>query len=117
VTVRWRDVNRAARPGLDDSPEPRQNASNIEGTPMTPTDIDRVQTYLRRLLGSDRIRLLPPAKTGLSVEVAVEEEVVGTIHRDDDEGEVSYALNIIILDEDMPPLKKAAAAKAPAKRR
>ena len=86
---------------------------------MTPTDIDRVQTYLRRLLGSDRIKLLPPAKTGLSVEVAVENEVVGTIHRDEDEGEVSYAVNIIILDEDMPPAKTGAKApvKAPVKRR
>jgi hypothetical protein len=80
---------------------------------MTSSDIDRVQTYLRRLLGSDRIKLLPPAKTGLSVEVAVEDEVVGTIHRDDDEGEISFALNIIILDEDLPPAKTA--AKSPVK--
>jgi hypothetical protein len=82
---------------------------------MTPTDIDRVQIYLRRLLGSDRIRLLPPAKPGLSVEVAVEDEVVGTVHRDDDEGEVSFSVNIIILDEDLPPGPKKAAVKPAAK--
>ena len=78
---------------------------------MTPTDIARVQTYLRRLLGTDKIRILPPAKKGLSVEIAVEDEVVGTIHRDDDEGEVSYNVNIVVLDEDLPPAPKAEAAK------
>jgi hypothetical protein len=75
---------------------------------MTPTEIDRVQTYLRRILGSDRINILPPAKAGLSVEVAANDEVIGTLHKDTEEGEVSYVLNIIILDDDLPQLKKAA---------
>jgi hypothetical protein len=79
---------------------------------MTPTDIDRVQLYLRRLLGSDRIRVVAPAKPGLSVELAVEDEVVGTVHRDDDEGEVSFSVNLIILDEDLPPVPKKAPVKA-----
>ncbi|MDR3525197.1 MAG: DUF3126 family protein [Acetobacteraceae bacterium] len=78
---------------------------------MTPTDIARVQTYLRRLLGSDKIRINPPAKKGLSVEIAVEDEVIGTIHRDEDEGEISYAVSIVVLEEDLPP-----APKAPARR-
>lgn len=76
---------------------------------MTPTDISRVQTYLRRILGSDRIKIVPPGKAGLSVEVTVEDEVIGTLHRDDDEGEVSFSLQIIILDEDLPPAPKVAA--------
>lgn len=78
---------------------------------MTPTDIARVQAYLRRLLGCERLRLVPPARKGMSVEIAVEEEVIGTIHRDEEEGEVSYAVNIIVLEEDLPPLPAAAAAK------
>lgn len=77
---------------------------------MTPTDIARVQTYLRRLLGSDRVTLVPPARKGMSVEIAVQDEVIGTIHRDDEEGEVSYAVNIIVLEEDLPPAPAAAAA-------
>ena len=79
---------------------------------MTPTDIDRVQLYLRRLLGSDRIRVVAPAKPGLSVELAVEDEVVGTVHRDDDEGEVAFSVNLIILDVDLPPVPKKAPVKA-----
>ena len=79
---------------------------------MTPNDIARVQTYLRRLLGSERVRLVPPVRKGMSVEVAVDEEVIGTIHRDEDEGEVSYAVHITVLEEDLPP----PAAAAPARR-
>lgn len=77
---------------------------------MTPNDISRVQTYLRRLLGSERIRLVPPARKGMSVEVAVDEEVIGTIHRDEDEGEVSFAVHITVLEEDLPPAPAAGAA-------
>ncbi len=77
---------------------------------MTKPDLDRVQTYLRRLLGCDRINLIAPARAGLSVEVAVEDEVIGTMHRDEDEGEVSYSIHLTVLEEDLPPLPKAGAA-------
>jgi hypothetical protein len=79
---------------------------------MNPTDIDRVQTYLRRLFGSERIRIVPPTRAGMSVELAVNDEIVGTVHRDTDDGEVSYALHITILEEDLPPAPKVAAAAA-----
>jgi hypothetical protein len=73
---------------------------------MTPTDIDRVQTYLRRLLGSDRLRIVPPKRANMSVELAVDDEIIGTIHRDTDDGEISYALHITVLEEDLPPPPK-----------
>jgi hypothetical protein len=78
---------------------------------MTKTDLDRVQAYLRRIFGSDRIVLLAPAKPGLSVELAVNEEVIGTLHKDTEDGEVSYALHITILEEDLPPAPKPAARR------
>ncbi len=80
---------------------------------MTPTDIARVQTYLRRILGSDRITIAPPAKSGLSVEISVQDEVIGTLHRDDEEGEVSYSVHLTILDEDLPPPPKTAVTAKP----
>jgi len=73
---------------------------------MTKTDIDRVQAYLRRLLGSDRINVVAPPRAGLSVEIAVNDEVIGTVHRDTDDGEVSYAVHLTILEEDLPPASK-----------
>jgi hypothetical protein len=80
---------------------------------MKTQEIARVQAYLRRLLGSERIQLLAPARPGLSVEVAVEGEVIGTVHRDDEEGEVSYSVTLTVLEEDLPPTD----APAPAARR
>jgi hypothetical protein len=77
---------------------------------MDATDITRVQTYLRRLFGTERINLIRPARPGLSVEVAVEDEVIGTLHRDAEDGEVSYALHLTILEEDLPPPPKKPAA-------
>jgi Protein of unknown function (DUF3126) len=76
---------------------------------MNKTDIDRVQAYLRRILGSDRINVVAPPRAGLSVEVAVNDEVIGTVHRDTDDGEVSYSVHLTILEEDLPPPPKTVA--------
>ena len=73
---------------------------------MTPTEIARVQTYLRRTLGNDRIAVEVPKRKGATVEVTVDKDFLGTLHRDDEEGEVSYSLHITILDEDLPPPPK-----------
>lgn len=70
---------------------------------ISTSEIARLQTSLRRLLGSKGLSVNPPPRAGLSVELAVDGEVIGTIHRDDDEGEISYVLNIILLEEDLPP--------------
>ncbi len=69
---------------------------------MTASEIARVQAYLRTLIGSDRIRVVKPVRAGLSVEIAVDQEVIGTLHRDDDEGEISYSMHVTILEEDLP---------------
>jgi Protein of unknown function (DUF3126) len=69
---------------------------------MKPTDISRVERYLRKTLGSDRISIEVPKQRGASVEVRAGREFLGTLHRDDDDGEVSYSLHITILEEDLP---------------
>lgn len=74
---------------------------------MKPTDIARVQAYLRKLFGSDRIHIDAPKKAGATVEMRVGDEFVGTLHRDEEDGEVSFALQMVILDEDLPPVPKA----------
>lgn len=73
---------------------------------MTPTDITRVETYLRRALGTARIGIAPPLRKGASVEVTIDNEFLGTLHRDEEDGEISYSLTISILEEDLPPLPK-----------
>jgi hypothetical protein len=73
---------------------------------MTPTEITRVETYLRRVLGNTKIEIPVPKRKGASVEVQIDNEFLGTVHRDDEDGEVSYALHITILEEDLPPAGK-----------
>ncbi|MGI4953690.1 MAG: DUF3126 family protein [Janthinobacterium lividum] len=73
---------------------------------MTPSDIARVETYLRRTMGNPKISITPPKRKGATVEVMLDGEFMGTLHRDEEDGEVSYALHITILDEDLPPPPK-----------
>jgi hypothetical protein len=73
---------------------------------MTRTDMERVQTYLRRLLGCDRINVVPPVKAGLTVELAVDDEIIGTLYQDIEDGEVSYSAHLTILEEDLAPAPK-----------
>lgn len=72
-------------------------------TVMTPNEIARVQDYLRRTFGNDRITIVPPPKRGAPIEMLIGDEFIGVVHRDEDEGEVSYDLHITILSEDLPP--------------
>jgi hypothetical protein len=79
---------------------------------MTPSEIARIQAYLRKTFGNDRIAIDPPAKRGAPTEVRIGDEFIATLHRDDEEGEISYALHMTILEEDLP-----AAAPPPGKGR
>ncbi|MBP2228095.1 DUF3126 family protein [Azospirillum agricola] len=69
---------------------------------MSDTEIARVQAYLRKTLGNPKIMIEAPAKPGQSAEVTLDGEFFGTLNRDIDEGEVSYALHVVILEEDLP---------------
>ena len=70
---------------------------------MNASDITRVQTYLRTLLGNDQVNVVAPPRKGATTELAIGKEVIGTVHRDEDEGEVSFSINVIVLEEDLAP--------------
>lgn len=69
---------------------------------MTPTEITKLQLYLRKVFGSDRINVVAPKKAGQPAEVMVGTEFIGTLYRDEDDGDVSYDFNMSILSEDLP---------------
>ena len=69
---------------------------------MKATDIARVEAYLRTTLGSDRIHVAAPKNRSASVEVRAGQEFLGTLHRDEEDGEVSFSLHITILEDDLP---------------
>jgi hypothetical protein len=79
---------------------------------MTPPEIERLQTYLRKLFGSDRIKIVPPPRQGLSIELAVNDETIGTVHKDIDDGETSYSIHLTVLEEDLPAVRPSAVKPA-----
>lgn len=70
---------------------------------MNNDEILRVQAYLRLKFENERIALRRGAKDDM-VEVYIGDEFIGTLFRDEDEGEVSYDFNMAILDFDLPTL-------------
>ena len=65
------------------------------------TEIAKVQSYLRRTLDTDVISIQVPSKKSAPVEVYAQDEFIGVLHRDDEDGEVSYDLHISVLAEDL----------------
>lgn len=68
---------------------------------MNNIEIIKVQNYLRRLFRSETIKLAKRSNKDDSVEVMVDEEFIGIIFRDDEDGEISYSFNMAILEFDL----------------
>jgi len=69
---------------------------------VTESEMLRVQKYLRDTFGNNNIKLRDRTQADGSVEVLLGDEFIGVLYRDEEEGEVSYTLNISILEEDLP---------------
>ncbi len=69
---------------------------------MSPQEIGKLQTYLRDKFNMPSIRIKPRREDACSVEVYIGEEFIATIYRDEDEGEISYAYTMTILEMDLP---------------
>lgn len=72
-----------------------------KGTPVTRTEIWRLEKYLRNLFRLDTITLVERSQSD-SVEMHVAGEFIGVIFKDEEDGEVSYAFNMAILETDLP---------------
>jgi hypothetical protein len=86
---------------VDDAPAARRGSADAEPKDMRQAEILALQTYLRKLFGTDRIALVAPKRHGGGVELRVGDEFIGTAYRDEEDGEVSYALQVAILAEDL----------------
>jgi hypothetical protein len=84
-------------------PAPRAaiQPADHEDHSMTPAERAAVQAHLRRLFGNNRIAVTAPERKGGSTELKVGDEFIGTIHRDAEDGDVSYAVQIVVLSEDL----------------
>ena len=68
---------------------------------MDNSEIDKVQKYLREKFGTEEINLEISEKAKDQVEVKLGSEFVGTLYKDEEEGEISYAFQMAILQEDL----------------
>jgi hypothetical protein len=69
---------------------------------VTEIEVQKLQKYLRSKFNNDNFRLVSRIKAQDSLEVYLGEEFIGTLYRDEEEGEVSYDLNMAILEIDLP---------------
>ena len=69
---------------------------------MIESEVQKLQNYLRNKFGNDNFRLVDRIKSTDSLEVYLAEEFIGTLYRDDEDGEVSYDFNMAILEIDLP---------------
>ena len=67
---------------------------------MNPEDIKKIEAYLQRLL-NPAIKLTTRPRVTDSVEVSVNGEHIALVYRIEDEGEVSYELQMAILEDDL----------------
>jgi hypothetical protein len=68
---------------------------------VTRSEIWRIEKYLRNLFRLDTITIIERPQAD-SVEVHIGGEFIGVIFKDEEDGEVSYAFNMAILEMDLP---------------
>jgi hypothetical protein len=65
-------------------------------------EISRLQKYLREKFSNPKLSVVERKGVKDSVEVTLAEEFIGTIYKDEEDGEVSYDFNMAILEIDLP---------------
>jgi Protein of unknown function (DUF3126) len=69
--------------------------------PVDVQEVRKLDAYLKRLFGNNKIRVVPRPKKDDSAEVYIGEEFVGVLFIDDEDDERSYQLQIAILETDL----------------
>ena len=64
-------------------------------------DLQHLQRYLAKRFRSENLRIVPHPKKNDMAEVYIGDEFIAPLYREEEEGEVSYQLQIVILDVDL----------------
>jgi|TARA_B100001750_G_C15495960_1_gene594146 hypothetical protein len=73
----------------------------LEAYNVDSAEIEKVQKYLRKKFGTEAINLTLSEKAKDQIEVNLGSEFIGTLYKDEEEGEISYAFSMTILQEDL----------------
>ncbi len=68
---------------------------------MEARELVKVQTYLRKVFGAKTLSVRARPKIKDSAEVYVGDDFIGTITRDDEDGELCYQFQMAILEMDL----------------
>jgi hypothetical protein len=68
---------------------------------MDKSDLQKVETYLRRTFANAAIRVVARPKKKDSAEVYIGDEFIGVLSEDTEDGDKSYFFEMAILDTDL----------------
>ena len=68
---------------------------------MDPQEMVRVQSYLRKVFGTKTLSVRARPKIKDSAEIYVGDEFIGTLTREDEDGELCYQFQMAILELDL----------------
>ena len=68
---------------------------------MDVKEIRKLESYMRRLFGNTKLRVVPRPKKDDSAEVYIGEEFIGVLFVDDEDEERSYNFQMAILSTDL----------------
>ena len=68
---------------------------------MLHSEIDKLDKYIKKLFNSQEMNIKKLANKGDSFELYKGDEFIGTIYRQEEDGELSYDINLAILDIDI----------------
>lgn len=73
----------------------------MELSTLEPKERAKLETYLRARFGASGLVVKPKGRSKDSAEVYIGDEFVGTLSRDDEDGDVSYFFTMSILEIDL----------------
>jgi hypothetical protein len=76
-------------------------ATGDKGAAVDVQEIRKVESYIRRLFGNTKLRVVPRPKKDDSAEVYVGDEFIGVLFVDDEDDERSYNFQMAILAADL----------------
>ena len=68
---------------------------------MDVQEIRKLESYIRRLFGNTKLRVVPRPKKDDSAEVYIGEEFIGVLFVDDEDNDRSYNFQMAILGTDL----------------
>lgn len=68
---------------------------------MKPEEIKKLDAYFKRTFGNPSISVKARPRKNDSCEVYIDDEFIGVVYVDEDEGELSYNFSMAILDIDL----------------